>query len=205
MSSYVAVANRAAIAVGTSARLTAPGDNTVLGRAVAAVWDIERKAALRAASWNCSTERAKLPRLAEKPVHGYSAQFEIPTDCLKLQEVCGSERLRYRREGKRRILADAAGPLEIIYTRDVTEPAEFDAGFALAFALRIALSIGRRIAGSAFDKDRVTREYSQALADAKSADALENPPIEQEESDWVLARFGSQSTATLGGWVDGGS
>ena len=47
MSSYVAIANLAAIAVGTSARLTAPGDNTVLGRAVAAVWDISRRAALQ--------------------------------------------------------------------------------------------------------------------------------------------------------------
>lgn len=204
MSSYASVANRAAIAVGTSARLTAPGENTVLGRAVAAVWDLERKAALRAASWNCATKRASLPKLAAAPVHGYDGQFELPTDCLKLLEVCGTQRLRYRLEG-RKILADASGPLDILYLRDVTEPAEFDPGFALAFALRIALAIGRKIAGSAFDKDRVTRDYNQALADAQSADALENPPIEQEESDWVLARFAGQGGVGMGEWVDGGT
>ena len=203
MSSYVAIANRAAIAVGTSARLTAPGDNTVLGRAVAAVWDLSRRAALSDGSWNFAMARASQPALKEPPKHGFEAQFQLPTDCLKLIEVYGSERLHYQREGDR-ILADARGPLDIRYLRDVTEPAEFDAGFAEAFALKIALVIGRRIAGSAFDKDRTYREYRDALSQAQGADALENPPIGQEESSWVLARLSGGDSGTLGGWVDGG-
>lgn len=204
MSSYVAIANLAAIAVGTSARLTAPGDNTVLGRAVAAVWDISRRAALQDGSWNFAMAREKLPALKDAPKHGFERQFQLPTDCLKLVEVYGGERLHYQREGDR-ILADAAGSLEIRYLRDVTEPAEFDPGFAEAFALKIALVIGRRIAGSAFDKDRTYRAYRDALSAAQGSDALENPPIGQEESDWVLARLNGGHAGTLGGWIDGGA
>lgn len=202
MSSYVSIANRAAIAVGTSARLTAPTDDTVLGRAVQAVWELERKAALRDAGWNFAIKRAQLPALAAAPVHGYDAQFQLPADCLKLVEVYGSERLRYQLEG-RAILADTTGPLDIRYLRDVSEPAEFDANFAEAFALRIALAIGRRIAGSAFDKPGVWNEYRTALAAAAGSDATENPPLEHEESEWVTSRFGGGDIA-LSGWVDGG-
>jgi hypothetical protein len=64
--------------------------------------------------------------------------------------------------------------------------------------------IGRRIAGSAFDKDRTYRAYRDALSAAQGSDALENPPIGQEESDWVLARLNGGHTGTLGGWIDGG-
>lgn len=203
MTSYAEVANRAAMAVGTAARLTLPTDDTVLGRAVAAVWDIERRAALRDGGWNFAMTRANLPQLAAAPVHGYDAQFKLPSDCLKLVEIAGSERLRYQLEG-RNILADTSGPLAIRYLADVTEPAKFDAAFVQAFALRIACAIGTKIAGSAFDRRGTWSEYLQALADAKGSDATENPPTEEEESDWVLARLGTGDGATLGGWIDGG-
>ena len=72
MASYVSIANRAAIAVGTTARLTDPKDDTVLGRAVAAVWDIEREAALRDANWNCAVTRAVVPT-------AIAARFAIET------------------------------------------------------------------------------------------------------------------------------
>lgn len=203
MSSYVAIANRAAIAVGTSARLTAPTDDTVLGRAVAAVWDLERKAALRDAGWNFAIKRDSLAKLTQAPIHGYDSQFKLPADCLKLIELFGTERLRYQLEG-RNILADTEGPLDIRYLCDVTEPAEFDSSFAHSFSLRLACAIGNKIAGSAFDRANTWREYLQSLADAKGADAVENPPVDHEESDWVTARFRGQDRYYLSNWVDGG-
>lgn len=202
MASYVEIANRAAIAVGTSARLNAPGDDTVLGRAVAAVWAIERQAALRDGGWNFAIRRDNLAKLATTPKHGYDAEFQLPADCLKLVEIYGTERLRYQLEG-RKILADTNGPLEIRYLADVKEPAEFDASFAKAFALRIACAIGNRIAGSAFDKNGTWREYLEAVGQAAGADALENPPVDLEESEWVTARFAG-GVEDFSGWVDGG-
>ena len=203
MSSYAAIANRAAIAVGTSARLTAPGDNTVLGRAVAAVWDIERRAALRDGAWNFAVKRASLPALAAVPAHGYDAQFQLPSDSLKLLRVDGYQRLRYRVEGNR-VLADTGGPLDVLYAADITEPAQFDAAFTEAFALRLACAIGPRIAGSTFDKANTWNQYQRELSLARGADALEDPPREQEESDWVLERMNGTGGVFFAGWVDGG-
>lgn len=188
MSSYVAVANLAAIAVGTAARLTLPGENTVLGRAVASVWDIERKAALREGSWNFAMRRAQLSALSEAPLHQFAAQYQLPADCLRLIEIYRLSRDYWQIEG-RRILTDHTGALDIRYLRDVTEPAEFDPQFAHCFALRIAMSIGNRIAGSSFDMEGTDRKYRMALAQAKRVDAQENPPIDDYESEWVTRRI----------------
>lgn len=188
MSSYVAIANLAATTIGTANRLTTPSDNTTLGRSVAAVWDIERQAALRDGAWNFAMRRAELPALAVPPVHGYAAQFELPADCLRLIEIIGLRRESWQVEG-RAIQADSTGPLRIRYLADITEPAEFDPLFAKAFALRIACAIGNRIAGSDFKEELNWDKYRQALAEARRVDAIENPPIEAHESSWIESRW----------------
>lgn len=188
MSSYAEIANLAAITIGTAARLTLPGEDTVLGRAVASVWDIERLAALREGSWNFAIKREQLAASDQAPKHQFSKQFQLPADCLRLIEVYRLSPNFWQLEG-RRILADHEGALDIRYLRDVTEPAEFDPQFAYCFALRIASSIGNRIAGSSFNEETVWRKYRQALSEAKRNDAIENPPIEQHESEWITRRW----------------
>lgn len=188
MPSYVEVANLAAASIGTETRITDPADNRTFARAVAAVWDMERRSALRDGGWNFAMRRAALPALAAAPAFGFEHAFELPTDCLRLIEVFGLARDSYQLEG-RHILADATAPLEIRYLQDVTEPAHWDDAFAQSFALRLAWRLGRRIAGSAYDRATGWREYRDSLSTAKAVDALENPPIGQEESSWVLERF----------------
>lgn len=202
MASYAEIANSAATIVGASARLTLPGEDTVLGRAVAAQWDIARRALLRDGSFNFSIKRASLPALAEVPTHGFERQFQLPPDCLKLIEVYGWGRAAYQLEGTR-ILADAPAPIEIRYVRDVEEPAEFDGLVAEAFAQRLANAIGNRIAGSAFKEELNEERYRRKIAAAKRADALENPPIAFEESGWILARHVGGPAVDLN-YVDGG-
>lgn len=188
MSSYVAIANLAAITVGTAARLTTPSDNSTLGRAVASVWDIERQAALRDGAWNFAMKRVGLAALEGAPVNQFSARFQLPADCLRLIEIYDLLRDQWQVEG-RTINADHEGQLVIRYIADITEPAQFDPLFAKAFALRIACAIGNRIAGSSFDEGMNWDKYKQALGEARRVDAIENPPIEQYESDWINARW----------------
>lgn len=201
MSSYAEIANSAATIVGTAARLTLPGEDTVLGRAVAAQWDIARRALLRDGSFNFAMKRASLPMLAEVPAHGYGRAFQLPADCLKLVEVYGWSRGDYQLEGTR-ILCDAGAPVQIRYIRDVEEPAEFDGLVAEAFAQKIACLIGNKIAGSAFKEELNEERYRDKIAKAKRADALETPPIRQEESGWIVARHVGE-TYDLN-YVDGG-
>lgn len=199
---YVEIANAAAITVGTSARLTDPGDDTTLGRAVSAVWDLERLAALRDGAWNFAMRRASLPRLAGDAHLNWSARFGLPSECLRLIEVYDIPGDRWQLEG-RAIHADMTGPLRVRYLADIVEPAEFDPAFAKAFALRLACAIGNRIAGSAFKEELNWQKYRKALAEAKNSDAMENPPIDQAESAWITSRWtggATDLTRVDGGW-----
>lgn len=202
MASYTEIANLAATEIGTEARITDPNEDKVLARAVKAVWDSQRQAAIREGSWNFAAKRAELAALAGSALEGvvsypYAYAFQLPSDSLRLVEVLNDEvRRDYQIEGDR-ILCDHGGPVFIRYLRDVTEPGEFDAAFADALAKRIAWTIGHKIAGSTFDSAAAERKYWAAIGPAKRVDAQENPPIEQEESSWIEARWGSAAADPL--------
>lgn len=189
MASYVQIANLAGTLIGTEARVSDPADNRVLPRTVKAVWDLQRRATIRDGEFNFSLRRAELPALAGVTPRPFGYRYQLPAAALRLVEVLGCAREDYQLEG-REILCNAGAPLLIRYSIDVVEPASWDDVFADAFAKRIAWTIGKRIAGSAYDERNGERVYRQAIADTKSVDARENPPLEQEESGWVSARFG---------------
>lgn len=189
MALEVQVYNAAAAAIGSGTRVTSPDDDTALARSIRGVWEINRRAAIREGSWNFATRRARLAALVTAPEWGFDYQYQLPAGCLRFLEasVEGRQVSGYQLEGGK-ILTDAAAPIDIRYLVDVPEPAEWDADFADAFALRIAWAVGTKIAGSNFDKAKVWQQYEDALASSKRVDAAENPPIAQEESDWILAR-----------------
>ena len=82
------------------------------------------------------------------------------------------------------------------YLVDVTNPSLWDDSFAEAFAARIAWAIGEKIAGSAYNVGDGWAFYQSLLSKSKSTDARENPPLAQEESDWITARWGYGTAGT---------
>lgn len=189
MSSFVQIANAVAVLTGTEARITDPGDNRTLARTVREVWDLNRRAALRDGQFNFAMRSLDLAALAGTPPTGWQSMFQMPAESLRLVEVLTeAAREDYLLEG-RSILANTAGPLAVRVVIDVTEPALWDESFAELFAARIAWRIGKRIAGSAYSEQAGEALYRSLLSTAKRIDAREEPPIEQEESDWISARF----------------
>ena len=189
MSSFVAIANAVAVLIGTEARITDPADNRTLARTVREVWDLNRRAAIRDGNWNFAMATVALPALAGDVPGDWQTMCRLPAKCLRLVEVLTEgARDDYRLEGQV-ILCNMAAPLSVRVVMDVEEPALWDETFADAFAARIAWRIGKRIAGSAYSDAQGERLYRQTLNTAKSIDAREEPPIMQEESDWISARW----------------
>lgn len=185
--------NLAGAAIGATTRITDPSDNRTLARNIRAVWNVQRQAAIREGSWNFATRREQLGESVTAPEHGYDHQFPLPANCLRLIEVHDLIAYSDYQLESGLILTNVSGPLNIRYLADITEPASWDALFAEAFALRIAWAIGTRIAGSGFDKAKVWQNYQGCLSAARRIDAMENPPIDREESDWISARHASSS------------
>jgi hypothetical protein len=197
MSNYVEIANLTATLIGGQARIVSPDDNRVLARTIKAVWDMQRRATIRDGEWNFACQRAGLPALAQVPPYPFGYVYALPSEALKFIELIDDPRDDYRLEG-RQILSNSAPPLNIRYCVDVPAPEDWDEMFADAFAKRVAWTIGKRIAGSAYNEINGETIYLKAIADAKASDGRENPPLDQEESDWIIARWGDYSIPGLG-------
>lgn len=200
MADFVTIANLAASALEEDDQLRSPNDDTHLARSVRAVWDLERRAALRDHSWNFAMRRAALPAVADEETAPYAAGYRLPADCVRLIEVLTLSRSDYQLEG-RLILCGARGPLNIRYIRDVTEPALWDDLFVKAFAMRIAWQIAGRITGDPNRAQLAERRYWSALKEAKRVDARENPPVPYEVGAWEMARGGMPERVDRNGFV----
>lgn len=195
MATETDVANLAAVRIGSETRITSLDDNRPLARTLKAIWAMERRATLREGSFNFSARRGPLAQIAvadAATIYPYLGAFEMPGDALRLIEVLNSEaRSDYQLEGGQ-VLANSTGPLYARWIIDIVEPASWDDAFADAFAWRLAWNAGPKVYGGDFNVNAAWTAYREALGRSKGVDAKENPPIAQEESDWVLAR--------LGGW-----
>ena len=202
MADFVTVANLAASSLGKDDQLRSPDDDTHLSRSVRAVFDVERVAALRDHTWNFAMRRFALPRVAnpdfETAPYGYA--YRLPAACVRLVEVMGARTGSYQIEGPH-ILSGVAAPLRIRCIVDVAEPAEWDALFVKAFAMRVAWQIADRITGDTGRVQMAERKYRAALMEAKRVDARENPPIAQAVTGWEEARMGELTRVDSRGFV----
>ena len=216
-SSDVEIANLAAVKIGAEARITSLDQDRKVARELNAVWAIERRATLRAGSFNFSTRRAELASAVLDPADSiapWAYAYPEPAGCLRLLAVLdtasGYEKADagYQLEGGpdgQRILSNDAGPLLVKYIVDVPEPARWDDAFAEAFACRLAWRCGKRVTGSSFDAEAALRDFRLALGDANRVDARENPPIEQSDDSWIDARLSGGGSTWDRGWVNGGA
>lgn len=204
MATEVQVAQLAATLIGTEARITSLQDDKAAVRAMRDVWDLQRRETIREGAWNFAARRTGLSAeagVAPAELYPYAFRYPLPGDSLRLIEVLnrGYED-RYQLEDDK-VLCDAAGPLYVRYSVDVTEPGKWDDQFASAFAHRIAWACGNKVAGSGFDRQGTWNAYQAVLGRAKTVDAIESPSIDQAESSWVEARIGSARTGTFGAGI----
>lgn len=190
MATETDIANLAASKIGADTRITSLDDDRTIARTLRSVWTLERRATIRDGSWNFAARRAELAAkyMPDGVPYPFKSSFPLPAECLRLIEVLNlAARSDYQLEGNA-ILAHTDGPLYIRFLSDIEEASYWDDAFAEAFACRLAWRTGKRIAGSNYSEQQGERDYRTAISAAKRVDARENPPIPNEESDWVLAR-----------------
>lgn len=200
MADFVTIANLAASSLEEEDQIRSPADTGRLARSVRAVWDLERRAALRDHSWNFAMRRAQLARVAGQDATPFAAAYRLPADSVRLIEVLGAGRRHYQLEGQF-ILSSAAAPLSIRYIAEVKEPALWDDLFVKAFAMRVAWQIAGQITGDPGRVQMAERRYRAALSEAKRVDARENPQVESIAGAWELARGGTSARIDSNGLV----
>lgn len=199
MASQVEIANRALTKIG-EARILSLGDDLEAARVVSSLWDVVRDAELRARNWNFSLTRTSLPALAAVPAWGFSYQYQLPSDCLRVIQVDeffpgpsmsdyrNRSEAQYQIEGNK-ILTDLGAPLKVRYVSRLEDTGAWDALFVEAFACRLAVEVCERLTQSSSKRQLAWDEYKIAVREAVRADAIENPPEPLPDDSWMLSRL----------------
>lgn len=158
------------------------------------------RAELRKHPWSFAITSTSLGRLADPVGGNFRAAFNLPTDLLRILQfnnswivfglsvVTDGSDAPYTIEGRTLLSNDATA--RIRYVRDLSEDtALWDASFVEAFTCMLAVEMAPSLTK---DKQKVrdcTAQYRQAIADARRANALEQPPAEIPDGSWVVSRF----------------
>lgn len=187
----IAIANSALIKLGTSTILSFT-DGTKEANLCNLRFEECRDIVLRLHPWNCAITRVQLAPLVTEPAFGFTVEFQLPTDLLRVLYVDPIENdIDYRIEG-RKLLADVT-TIDLVYVKKVTDPTEMDVLMAEALATYLAYDISYSLTQSAEMQTRMWDSFIKILASARSADAKEEPARELQADLWIQSRVASTS------------
>lgn len=159
------------------APITSFQEDSLAARKAALHYLATRDQVLRSHRWNFAQTRKVLSRLLERPAFGWTYQYELPEDCLRVNEFNGSEAGdwlsdQYIIEG-RRLLTDAT-EARLVYNRRIDDVSDFDALFIEALSLKLAIVLSESIRGTTSKTADLTQLYEQKTGPlARRVDANE--------------------------------
>ena len=170
--SNTSIAN-AALRILGERELASLDDKTKAARLLKERFADVRDALLRAIVWKFARARASLERDIAPPLWGYSRQYTLPADCVRLISV--DTAWGWTLEG-RKILTDAFAPLDILYSRGITDPTKMDSLFRRVLAATLAVEIAEAMTGEASVLHMALDELSTAWGTAIAVNGQEGSP-----------------------------
>lgn len=178
MTSKVTICSAALLQLGkgTIASFDEAGD---LARLCANIYPIERDSILREHSWNCAIKRDILAPLTVAPAFGYSKQFALPGDFLRLLSVGDTvigemPQTQHFKVMGRNILA-AGDVLSIEYVFRNENEATWDSKLIELMVARMLWKLAYPVTQSTSLREELKAEYSTLAKAARSIDSQEDP------------------------------
>lgn len=199
MSSVIEVANAALTKLG-SARITSLDDDVKAAREINARFEAVRDDELRAYRWSFCVARAQLAALATAPSFGWTYQYQLPSDCLRVDQIndqfpsavidnyISAELTDWVIEGGK-ILTNIGSPLRLRYCARIDDPNAWDPSFREALACRLAVELCEALTQSNEKRRLAWEEYQQAIKRAVRANAIERHPIQPPDDSWIFSRI----------------
>lgn len=141
------------------------------------LYPVERDSILRENDWNCATKRDVLAPMATVPPFGYTAQFQLPSDFLRLisirdTRVGAPDCQGHKVEGRRILTSGAALPIVYVYR---AEEAVWDSKLVELMTARMLWKLAYPVTQSTSLRDELKNEYAALARTARAIDAQENP------------------------------
>ena len=193
MASVVDICNGALNQLGASTILTLTEDSKN-ARLCNARYTQVRDSLFRSHPWNCLIKRVELAKDTEVPSWGFSYQFTLPADCLRVVTILNYD-YDYKVEG-RKILANH-GTLKIQYISRVEDPNQYDELLRETISAALSADIAYAVTSSNPVANNMYKLFQDKLREARFVDATEgqstNPDNGQSDvigsSSFINSRY----------------
>ncbi len=166
-------------------RLSSLSENTAVAQIAKDLFEPVKQMVLALHPWNDATKRIKLTYDSQKPLFGFSYQYSLPFDCLRIT-ACNSK--TWQREGYK-VLSNNE-KLELIYIANIPSVG-MGANLVRVVSVRLAFEIAQSQGENTNLTERLYRLYKEELQSAKIIDAKENSAIQEDyASSWIAAHEG---------------
>jgi len=170
-------------------------ENRKAARVSARQYPLMRDALIRRYRWNFAIRRVTLSPEAATPAFGFTNQFLVPSDNIRvlgifdedeLQQNYTASRIPYKVEGNKILTDDDTLPL--FYLARITDVALFDPLFSEALAWFLAIDLAIPLTTVRKLREDAVIGFKKAVLAAKRADAIEGSPEVIESSEWLDSR-----------------
>jgi len=169
MASEVDICNGALNQLGASTILSLTEDSKN-ARLCNARYTQIRDSIFRSHLWNCLMKRVELAKDTETPSWGFSYQFTLPADCLRVVTILNYD-YDYKIEG-RKILANHS-TVKIQYVARITDPNQYDELLRECISAGLAADIAYGITSSNPVSSNMYALFQDKLREARFVDATE--------------------------------
>lgn len=177
MASVVDICNTALNQLGASTILTLTEDSKN-ARLCNARYTQIRDAVFRSHPFNCLQKRVELSSSTITPAWGYSFQYDLPGDCLRLLRILDYDS-DHKVEG-RSILSNNSS-MKILYISRITDPNQYDELLRETISAALAADIAYAITSNNTTQQNMIALYQDKLRDARFVDSTEGYNTTQED------------------------
>lgn len=193
MASIVDICNGALNQLGASTILSLTEDSKN-ARLCNARYTQVRDSVFRSHPWNCLQKRVQLAADTETPAWGFTKQYTLPADCLRVLTILDQDS-DYKIEG-RKILTDNS-TIKILYVARIEDPNEYDELLRETLSAALAADIAYGVTSSNPLTQNMYNLFQDKLKEARFVDATEGQNTNPEKgladvvdtSTWLNSRF----------------
>ena len=169
MASVIQICNSALNQLGASS-ITALTENSKNARLCNERYETVRDAVFRSHPWNCLIKRVQLAQDTATPAWGFSFQYTLPSDCLRVLQIKDYD-ADYKIEGRKLLINEAN--VFLIYSAQITDVNELDVLLRETISAHLAQDISYAITSNLQVTKLMGEKYQAKLSEAKHTDASE--------------------------------
>jgi hypothetical protein len=184
MPSAIEIAN-ASLAMIADQPIVGFADGTPRANLANIFYPIARDSLLREHPWNFAEGRSVLALLVATPPFEYGRYFQLPVDCIRVRR---NDNIDYPYRIEEDKVATDAGEFNLVYTKQIVDPNQYDPIFILALVYRLAGMLAIPLLQD-FAKSKDLESLAMlTIGKAKGVDSLEGTPEVFVQDDLTAVR-----------------